>query len=428
MRMTTEAGARTRRALLAFSGRPMPLWIAFVLVHLWLGALNLHGPGYPLGDVIAVYPFWAQQGLEAGYWQGIHTPWVYPILAMVPMLMSVVFGAGWAASVWLSMMLALNAAALALLSDLGRTPARVRYGWWWLAFLVALGPIAVGRIDAVTVPLAIAGLVLLARRPRAAALLLTIGAWVKVWPGAILAAAIVTMRARPSMVSMALGLSGAIAAISLLLGSGVNVLGFITQQTGRGLQVEAVAALPWLWLAALDLPGVSVYYDTEILTNQIGGPGVDAVAAALTPVLGLVAAGLLVLGALAVRRGAASDAVLPPLITALVTACIVFNKVGSPQFESWLAAPVIAALLAGGWRAARVPAALALAAAGLTQVIYPVLYGWFLGAHPLMVLAATVRDGLLIALLVWGAAGLVRELRNAPSPAVGARGTTLVAR
>ncbi len=426
--MTTDAGARTRDALLAFSARPIPLWIAFVLVHLWLGAVNLRGPGWPLGDVVSVYPFWAQQGLEAGYWQGIHAPWVYPILAIVPMLLSVAFGAGWAASVWLGMMMALNALALAVLTDAGRSAARIRYGWWWVLFLLALGPIALGRIDAVTVPLAIAGLVLLARRPRAAALLLTIGAWVKVWPGAILAAAIVTMRARPTMLSMAIGLSGAIVIISLLLGSGVNVLGFVTQQAGRGLQVEAVAALPWFWAAALDVPGVRVYYDTEILTNQIAGPGVDAVAAALTPLLGLVAAALLVLGGLAVRRGAAAQAVLPPLVLALVAACIVFNKVGSPQFESWLAAPVIAAMLAGGWRAARAPAILALGAAGLTQVIYPVLYGWFLAAHPLMALTATLRDGLLVALLVHGVLSVVRELRNPAVATVGARRTAPVAR
>ena len=27
------------------------LWIAFVLVHVWLGLVNLLGPGLPLGDV-----------------------------------------------------------------------------------------------------------------------------------------------------------------------------------------------------------------------------------------------------------------------------------------------------------------------------------------------------------------------------------------
>ncbi len=87
------------------------VWLAFVLVHLWLGLLNLYAPGQPLGDVTHVYPFWLDQGFGLGHWVGFQTPWVYPVLALVPMLAAGVFGFGLYASTWLSMVMLLNAVA-----------------------------------------------------------------------------------------------------------------------------------------------------------------------------------------------------------------------------------------------------------------------------------------------------------------------------
>ena len=77
------------------------------------------------------------------------------------------------------------------------------------------------------------------------------------------------------------------------------------------------------------------------------------------------------------------------------------NKVGSPQFVTWLAAPIILGLVLGPRRFV-VPGALAAAIAVLTHVLYPYLYGWLLVAHPAFVLLVTVKAGLLVALLVWG--------------------------
>ena len=80
-----------------------------------------------------------------------------------------------------------NAAAFAVLLTRGRAVAVA--AWWWLGFLAVLGPIALARIDSITVPIALAGMLLLATRPRIAAVLLTIAAWIKVWPAALVAAA-----------------------------------------------------------------------------------------------------------------------------------------------------------------------------------------------------------------------------------------------
>ncbi len=389
---------------------PITVWLAFVAVHLWLGLLNLYAPGQPLGDVANVYPYWLQLGFVSGHWVGISEPWVYPILALVPMLAANLFGFGLYSSTWLTMVMLLDTVAFGFVTGWGRRPERNVVGWWWVGFLLLLGPIAIGRIDAITVPIAMIAVLLLATRPRVAALLLAIGAWIKIWPAAILLAAFIGLRDRWRMLAVVAALTGVIVVVSLLLGSGINVLGFITEQTDRGLQVEAPAGTPWLWRALAGEAGTYVYYDVDILTYQISGDGVEAMAAATTPALIVAVLGIAVLGVLAVRRGVAPGDLVPPLALALVAALIGFNKVGSPQFVTWLAVPIVLGLatrVAGHGGPFRVPASLVLAIAGLTQFIYPYLYLALLTLDPFMLVVITVRNLLYFVLLGWAVYAIV---------------------
>ena len=94
-----------------------------------------------------------------------------------------------------------------------------------------------------------------------------------------------------------------------------------------------------------------------------------------------------------------------------MAALIGFNKVGSPQFISWLAVPILLGLVthaAGHGGSFRQPALLGLVIAGLTQVIYPWWYAWLLTAHPLMLGTITVRNVLTFVLLGWAVVALVR--------------------
>ncbi|MBW8873186.1 MAG: DUF2029 domain-containing protein, partial [Leifsonia sp.] len=201
--------------------------------------------------------------------------WVYPILALVPMLAAYLFGPDFYASTWLSLVMIVDAVAFAFVVGFHRDARVIRVGWWWLGFLTLLGPVAVGRIDSITVPFAIMGMLLLATRPRVAAVLLTVATWIKVWPAALIAAAVVALRERRTIVLGALLTSAAIAAVGLLLGGGGNLLSFVTQQTGRGLQVEAPISTFWMWDAySHRIGGASIYYDDAILTYQLHGSGV----------------------------------------------------------------------------------------------------------------------------------------------------------
>ncbi|RII91175.1 DUF2029 domain-containing protein, partial [Clavibacter californiensis] len=385
-------------------------WLAFALCHLWLITLNLIGPTSALTDVTEVYRVWMQGGMAGGGRVGVDLPWVYPILAAVPMLISLVGGTAFYGTVWLALVTSLDAAAFALLLRIrrgrGLAPAA-----WWLGFLVALGPISLGRIDAVTVPLALAGLLVLATRPALASALLTVGAWVKVWPAALLLTGVIARRglARGKVVAAALGTTAVVVAGSLALGSGANVLGFVGEQTGRGLQVESTAALYHLWLIVAGDDRYRVYHDAALLAFQVSGPGVDGVAAALTPIMLVVVLGVTLLGIRAHHRGASPAALIGPLSLALVAALIVTNKVGSPQYVSWFAVPLIVMLVhdrhaPGTALAAR----LGLVVAALTQLVFPYAYLLLIDVVPVMVGVITLRDLGEIALLGVAVMQLVR--------------------
>jgi hypothetical protein len=386
------------RRLLA--GR-LALWVAFALVHGALVALNLLAPGWPLGDVSAVYLNWAENAADGNARMGIDAPWVYPILAFAPMAASLAFGPEWYAQTWLGIVVLLNAVTFSILLG-NRRLSRTRRvaAWWWVGFLALLGPIALGRIDAITAPLAITGLLWAAGRPRVASVLLTIGAWVKVWPAALLAALFVASRKRGDVFTVAVALSAGILGVSLLAGAGSNAVGFIAEQNDRGLQIEAPLAVGWLWQMAVGSEAVEIVYDRNILTYQIEGPGADAAAGFTTSLMGLGVVAVLLLGVRAVRRGAAFARLLPPLALAFVVVLMLANKVGSPQFATWLAAPVILGLALGPRRFS-VPAMLAVGVALCTQIIYPYWYGWLLAAHPGFVLLLTAKVVLLVLLAVW---------------------------
>ena len=184
----------------------------------------------------------------------------------------------------------------------------------------------------------------------------------------------------------------------LLAGAGGYIFGFLGEQTGRGLQIEAVAATPFLWMAATGAASISYSYD--ILTFQVAAPGVEVTAALLTPLMVLVVAAVVGVGVWSIRAGATWQRLLPPLSLALVTALIVTNKVGSPQFQTWLLAPVVLWIVYDRARALT-PMLLALVLCALTFAIYPVLYDALLHAQPLPILVLTVRNVLLLILFVY---------------------------
>ncbi|WP_336645174.1 hypothetical protein [Microbacterium sp. USHLN186] len=391
-----------------------PLWAAFIAAHAGIAVAGWVLPSQPMGDVVHVYQPWARTALGGGSVVGVTDTWVYPQLALLPMMLTQLLSTPFAALVgpapaylmaWALLVTAGDALALVVL--LGRGGGRRRLAaWFWIAALLLLGPIALYRIDAVTVPLAVAGGIWLVRHPRFAAAALTVGAWIKIWPGAVLVAAVAAGRRPGRLVLVAASITGGIVVVLLLLaGDAAALLGFLTEQSGRGLQIEAVAATPLLWMVRAG--AARIEYSFDILTYQIVAPAAATVAELTTPVMILAVAGIVLLGIRQWRRGARWQQLLPPLALALVTALIVTNKVGSPQFETWLIPPAIMWIVYDS-RRAETAAALVLLLCALTFAVYPLTYDGLLAAAPLPVLLLSVRNVMLVVLLVLGVRALLR--------------------
>lgn len=403
------------------------------MVHLGLTYLGVVVvPAEAFYDV-DLYRYWMYLALEHGAWPVIDTPWVYPAGALVPLalpaLLTTVSSTGYALG-WCALVTALDAAAVVALLRTGRAHGgRTRGAWWWLAFLAALGPVAVGRLDAVVAPLMVLALALVARDARwtrVAASLLTAGAWIKVAPGALLLPLAAAAR-RPlrevvlPAAAVCLVVVGAVAA-----GGGLSrVAGFLQTQGDRGLQVESVASTGWV-LASLARDDVRVALNEELITYEVAGPGTAAATAVLDVLLPLAVAAIAGVLLLARRRGRADEAVLPAALVLLVV-LVVTNKVGSPQFLTWVAAPVTVLLTvvedrrpdvrrsrSTDWspRWVVMAASLALVAAGLTQVVFPWGYMALLTGHPAVTAVLVARNALLVALLATAAFGLVGALRT----------------
>ena len=421
----------------------MHAWLVFVGV-VWI-------PAKAFWD-LDLYRYWMWLGLHRGDWPVLSGPWVYPAGALVPMLVASVAGTvGTAAyaTAWSVMITLLDAAAMVALlhapllvrrglpgvgggSGSGSAegegapaddlPSRrtLAGGWWWLGFLLLLGPIAMGRLDAVVAPVTIVALVVALRHPRVASVLLTAGAWIKVAPGALMLPLFVSARRQWRDVVVPAAIVCAVVVGLVALGGGLaNVASFLTEQGERGMQIEAPAATPWLvW--GLWSSDVTRFLDREIITYEITGPGLHVavdVLGWLLPLALLASVGLLWWRRERVGQGLWSDEradveLLTRGSMLMVLVLLVFNKVGSPQYMGWLAAPVAVALALRlpRWRAT----ALTTLGIGLaTQIVFPWGYDEVVGGGPGVTLVLAARNLALVVLLVV----TVRELLRAPGDA-----------
>lgn len=407
---------------------------AFVLVHAYYWRAAILDPGVGFGDV-GLYQFWAWDGLENGVWPVLDFPWVYPALAIVPVtLPGLASTLEWEPymAAWLALVTALNAVA---------TVALVRRAWlgaiWWITFLALHGPVAFGRIDAIVVPIAIVALLLALSRPRAAAVLLTVGAWIKVAPGALVFSLFaVAKRPWREVVVPAAAVCAVVVGLVAVGGGLRHVASFASAQDGRGLQLESVAASWWVarWITGGD---AEAFYNEELITWEIHGSGTALAADLLGWLLPLAVGALCWLTWRA--RGRLADA---ELLTwsglALTLALIVTNKVGSPQFLAWIAAPIAVGLAGwalglardggpeggGGaesrwlaWFSWPVVAVWALVIAALTHRVIPVGYFELVGGEPFVGWVLVARNVLVLGLFAGAVARLAAAPHRPDSPA-----------
>ena len=403
-------------------------YIAVHLGFLIFGALlSLRGEAF--SDTF-IYREWALAGFNEANLSGGPSPWVYPILALIPMAIAGLAGPGPFFFLWVLMTSLLNGWGLLKLTDRGRNQDAIPAGWWWLVFTLLLGWLGFARVDGLTAPIVLVALAYGVQRPFIASILLSIGTWMKVWPAAVMLALFAVVKNRLLVVLAGVVSSAAVVGLAAVLGTVPRLLNFLTQQGDRGMQLEATFTTPWLWLAVLNVGDSRMYMNTDINSMQVDGPGTAVMSFLMQPLL--ILAALLVAGLTfwALHNGKINGSSQPDggvdrteLLLAgaltLATAFVVFNKVGSPQFMVWLA-PAVAVGLAHSWREWRVPAAMLIAIAVATFFIYPLFYDALSHNNPLMAGVLTIRNVLLVVLFLWSVRRLysLGKKTSVPVPAL----------
>ncbi len=385
-------------------------------------AISLRGEAF--SDTF-IYREWTIAGFNDANLSGGPSPWVYPILALMPMAVAGIAGPGPFFFLWVLMITILNGLAVAKLTDWGRSQHAIRAAWWWLVFVFIMGWLGFARVDGITAPIVLLALAFGVAQPFIAGLLLAIGTWMKVWPAAVMLALFTVVKNRVQVV-----LSGVLATVFVVglaaaMGAVPKLLDFLTQQGDRGMQLEATFTTPWLWLSVLGIGDSRMYMNTDINSMQVDGPGTAFMSWLMQPLL-IVAA--IIVAALTFwalhngkRTGGAdrTELLLAGSLT-MATAFVVFNKVGSPQFMVWLA-PAVAVGLAHNFKEWRVPATMLIAIAVATFFVYPLFYDALSHNNPLMALVLTTRNVLLVVLFCWSMRRLFLLGKKEPSAHLAAK-------
>ena len=378
-------------------GRLAALAASVVATYAILIYSGLNGAGMPMGDLNLAYQQWVNSNVALG----LNVDWVYPYVALLPMWLANAVSPGSLLWPWLIGNGALTLVIAVTIANRSKTAAAYFAMYFWLASLIMLGPVSISRLDTVSVELAVVAVYLLSRGSDAsAAIWLSVATWIKVWPVAALSALFVVSKRRRNVVTVIFCVNIAILLIGFVLGADASIFSFFAGQTGRGIQIEAPIAAFWLWPPIQGDHHFGIQYNATMMTFEVFGPNTALVA----NLISLVQAGAIAitfgLGYLAIRKGAAATDVFFWVLFTGILDLIVFNKVGSPQYLTWLAVPIIYGFLAQVARAQWLAVGV-LVVSALTWLIYPVLYnGILLGGYG-ETMALTVRNLLLVAGLVY---------------------------
>lgn len=268
--------------------------------------------------------------------------------------------------------------------------------------VVAMGALAAQTFDgAVAMVLVLAVLCLVYRRWTLAGLTIGLGFALKLMPIVLLPLALILAPTRRKALWTLL--AGVVAAVvpfvPFLLHNAAGVrTSLFGAQIARGLQIESVAASPYLIANVIHRGAVSVTVPPGgSLTINGAGTGLVQSLAPLTVLLLLVVVYWAAWHAREPLRGR-PDAV-PVAALAAILATLLGNKVLSPQHLLWIL-PLVALCLVGRELLPRIAAVLLLGAMALTQVEFPGMYfrQIRLDATPLAVISA--RNLLLVAAFV----------------------------
>jgi Glycosyltransferase family 87 len=299
----------------------------------------------------------------------IENSWQYPpgaaFLMLIPRL-----GGGHFADAFIAMMLAFDLLGLVLLAALASVEDRDVGVWVWLLAMPLLFILPILRFDLVPTVLGVAALVVIHRRPAWFGALAGLGGMVKVWPLVILFGEWDRRR-------LLISIGAALVTMALIFGLAAilfgDQFGFLANQGARGLQVEAVAALPWKLRQVVT--GEPPHEILRFGTHEIESGPADALSSLLewVSMAVLVAAAIWSLARSRAIRAGRADLTAPVVsrdfVFTIVLLLVVTSRVLSPQFMIWLVGLSAVVLTTSRTRVAR-PAWIVIGAVVLTAGLY----------------------------------------------------------
>lgn len=338
-------------------------------------------------------------------------PWEYPAAAAMFIAFPAVLRGAPYAVVFVQQMVLVDLVLLGLLAFWGMRRGSWGGAWFWVAAVPLLGPVALGRFDLVPTLFAAGGLVAAAASaPLTAGVLLGTGATVKLWPALLVPIVLALHRGGVRVVAGGAAVGLLVTGLVAWFGELRYLLSFLSYQQDRGLEIEAVPALP-LMIAGADGLRQDIAITFGFGAWEVHGPGEQALLRLAD--LGLVAVLVLVAWLTwRVRRTAADRGQAVVLLAVvLMVGFLLFDKVLSAQYPLWIAGLVAVALC---WRESPLCDAV-LPMCGvllLTQLVYPVYFQDLVNrADPLPVRLLVARDVLLLVVFLqatWAAHRLGR--------------------
>ncbi|MET9347876.1 glycosyltransferase family 87 protein [Streptomyces termitum] len=341
-------------------------------------------------EVEQIYRSWFEL-LRTGEYPRADVTWQYPPGAALPVLAPALLPfLDYTAGFFVAALLC-DALILGLLLRTGRRPGRsTRGAWLWLAALPLLGPTAYARFDIMVTAVAVAGLLASTSRPRLFGALITLGAFMKIWPALLLTG---TPKGRSTRLSWGTAAAGAAGTLLVCAIWAPGSLSFLSNQSERGTEIESMGAMVFHVARRFGWEGTARmnYGSMEFL-----GPYVSWVSTTAL-VLTLLTFGWLLLWRFRARRFAASttaDAAFTAVLLFTVT-----SRVISPQYMVWLVGTAAVCLAYRSSRMRR-PAHLVLWATAVTQFEFPVWFSHVNESSPLGIAVLFVRNALLLAAAV----------------------------
>jgi hypothetical protein len=362
------------------------LWAVWLATRTVLYLLDMASRGD--GDV-GIYQGWYACCLSHGTFPFADPMWQYPPGAALVFWLPGHLPGGYRDS-FVLLALGCDLAITLMLCLRARRGESVAGAWYWVCGMPLLGGTAIARLDLVPVALSVAALVVTGRGVLRGALI-GAGAAVKAWPVTLLAGLAPGHRRR-TLAALAVVLA---AVCVVFPGETAN---FLAHENARGVEIESIAATPFMIWRHVGWSGTAVFrFGSYQLSGGYVAFAQDAARLGLVLVTAVVLGWQLLLasGRARWRPEFAADA---PLAATLLY--LVVSPVLSAQYLLWVIGLAAACLATG--RTTQRPAALAvLAAAGLTQLVFPI---WWRG----VVLGSDLATGVLTArnLLLVAAAAL----------------------